>query len=169
MADPINLYTFDEKTAKEIARFVATRRGQKPNIRRDVSARNKGTTGFVAAKVTSIGAVGSVVTHAWSEQRWDATAGEWMDVPDGAAGYTDQQYLINHPDASIALEVGEIVIAMRFEDPDFDPGGDELLGEIIWVKMGSGSLPIPQYQYQVFQAVSQSQIGADWVRAHDLI
>lgn len=36
--------------------------------------------------------------------------------------------------------------------------------------VGAGAtLPIPQYQYMVFQAVTQNQMGADWLHAHDLV
>lgn len=34
---------------------------------------------------------------------------------------------------------------------------------------GGGALPVPQYQYMVYQAVSQNQIGADWVRCHGML
>ena len=165
MPEPIKLFTFDEKTAREIVRYVSVRRAQKPNVRADTWAGRQPLSQFVAAKITGTGAVGSVVTHAWTEQTWDVTTGTWVNMPDGLLGYTDTNYLINNPDATMAID-DEVVIAMRFIDHDANDGE----GETVWVKVGSGGgLPLPQYQYMVYQAVTQNQVGADWPRAHDLV
>lgn len=160
MATPQKLTAFSPDLAKVIKDYVESMIGKIPNAKTPLPQRLN-VLRTVFAKIGPNRTVDGVVVHSWTEQRWAFDTKTWVDAVDPKRGDKDKaNYIIGIPDPTVALPEDVVVQAELVEDSD--------TGANVWFANAGAALPTGQYQYQVYQMVSQDTGGWGFIAAHPM-